>query len=357
LNNPYLFARGSEKIATEISTTLNYLKLLLFPHPLSADYSYRAIEYKTFGHPQVLLSLLVHIGLIVAGVRLFKKRHVLSFAIAFYLVNLFLVCNIFLNIGATMGERLIYHSSVGFSIALSYFLVKGIKKMQASEKAKGIVISGILLVLIVACGFKTIERNADWKNDITLFTKDVETVPNSALANGNAGARYIDLSELPANKPQQKELLIKAIGFLDKAIQIHERYVTSYINRGLAYYKLGDLSKTKENWDMVEKYYPHYPDIPRYRELLSNGYLNKGLSLGKEQKYAEAIGQMQIGLQIAPNNAEIWYNLGGAYFTVKDYQKAMDAWGKTLELNPNHQQAAQGYNTLKKMLTGTPVKK
>ncbi len=43
LNNPYVFATGFEKIATEISTSLNYLKLLIFPHPLSADYSYNSI--------------------------------------------------------------------------------------------------------------------------------------------------------------------------------------------------------------------------------------------------------------------------------------------------------------------------
>src|ERR1019366_1722670 len=37
--NPYAWASGTEKIATEIATSLNYLKLLIFPHPLSSDYS------------------------------------------------------------------------------------------------------------------------------------------------------------------------------------------------------------------------------------------------------------------------------------------------------------------------------
>ncbi len=353
LNNPYLFAKGSEKIATEIATTLNYLKLLLFPHPLSADYSYRAIAYKNIGDLIVWLSVVIHVGMIATGIWLFKKRHVLCFAIAFYLTNLFLVCNIFLNIGATMGERLIYHSSLGFAIAAAFLLVKGVRKLSSGEATKRLILVGSLAILVIASAFKTIERNADWKNDITLFTKDVETVPNSALANGNAGARYIDLSERPENKAKQNELLMKGIGYLDKAIGIHERYVTSYINRGLAYYKLGDLAKTKENWDMVEKYYPHYPDIPRYKEILSNGYLNNALRLGKEQKYTEAIAEMQKGLQVAPNNAEIWYNLGGAYFTIKDYPKALDAWARTLQLNPNHPQAKHGYETLKNMQNGS----
>ncbi len=357
LNNPYLFAKGTQKLATEIGTTLNYLKLLILPHPLSADYSYSAIPYKNFSHPLVLLSLLVHLGMIVAMVKLFKKRHVLCFAIAFYLANLFLVCNIFLNIGATMGERLIYHSSLGFAIAVAWLIVKGVEKMKSAVVLKRIVLGALLSVLVTASGFTTIQRNADWKNDITLFTKDVETVPGSALANGNAGARYIDLSERPENKGKQEELLRAAIGYLDKAILIHPRYVTSYINRGLAYFKLGDLNKTKENWDKVEFYYPHYPDIPRYKDILSNGYMNKALTLGKEQKYEEAIADLQTGLQIKPDSPDLWYNLGGAYFTVKNYSKAIEAWEKTLQLKPDHQQARQGVEALKQLLNRAPQQK
>lgn len=348
LNNPYLFATPSQKIATEISTTLNYLKLLLFPHPLSADYSYRAIPYKNITSPVVWLSVLTHVGMLVAGIKLFKKRHVLSFAIAFYLLNLLLVCNIFLNIGATMGERLIYHSSVGFAMALAFLLVKGLQKINQSLSTKRTLLYALLGVVTIAGAVKTVERNADWKNDITLFTKDVNAVPNSALANGNAGARYIDLAERPENKTQEKELLKKAIYHLDKALLIHPRYVTSYINRGLVHYKQGDLEKTKENWDMVEVYYPHYPDIPRYRDVLAIGYLNRALNFGKEQKFNEAIAAMETGVKIAPANAEIWYNLGGAYFTIKNYPKAIEAWEKTLQLKPDHQQAKEGLSALKK---------
>ncbi len=73
LNNPYLLATSTEKLATEIATTLNYLKLLIYPNPLSADYSYAQIPYKDFGNPLVWLSIVVHIGLIGAMFMLFKK--------------------------------------------------------------------------------------------------------------------------------------------------------------------------------------------------------------------------------------------------------------------------------------------
>jgi hypothetical protein len=122
LNNPYLFATPMQKIATEISTSLDYLKLLIFPHPLSADYSFDTIPYKDFSHPMVWLSILVHGGLAVALFAFLPIRKsttpntsktfnvsakgLLCFAIAFYFIHLLLVNNLVFDIGATMGERL-----------------------------------------------------------------------------------------------------------------------------------------------------------------------------------------------------------------------------------------------------------
>ena len=63
-------------------------------------------------------------------------------------------------------------------------------------------------------GCKTWERNWDWKNDITLFLKDVETVPNSVLVLGNAGARYIDLSDTKNFVAKREESLEKGIKYL-----------------------------------------------------------------------------------------------------------------------------------------------
>ena len=73
LNNPYLFASGTEKLATEISTSLRYLKLLIFPHPLSADYSYNSIPYVDFTAASVWLSVLVYGSLILAMFAFLKR--------------------------------------------------------------------------------------------------------------------------------------------------------------------------------------------------------------------------------------------------------------------------------------------
>ena len=345
LNNPYYYATHAQKIATEISTTLNYLKLLIFPHPLSADYSYNSIPYSSFGDLKVWLSIIVHLAIMGAMfIFIFVKKQykIFGFAIAFYMLHLLLVNNLVFNIGATMGERLIFHSSVGFSIVLAYFMVKGMDYIKPLANAQT-ALASVLGIIIFLCGFKTITRNADWKNDKTLFFQDIKTVPNSVLVNGNVAAAMITMSDLEKNDSVRSKLLHGSIGLLGKAIEIHPGFVAGFLNRGIAYYKLGQMDSAKLCLDSVKANYPNYPSLKNLYTLLGNYYTKSGWDkYGQFGKYPEAIKEFQIGISIDSTNAELWYNLGGAYFSNKQYKDAVDAWNMTLKLNPQHMQARQG---------------
>ena len=376
LNNPYLFATSAEKLATEISTSLNYLKLLIFPHPLSADYSYNSIPYVDFSNPMVWLSLIVHGGMVVAMFMLFPRRQslpslpsisaiptaavdfrgVLCFAIAFYLLHLALVCNIFFDIGATMGERLIYHSSVGFAIAAAYFVCIAADKINDKAMAQK-SLAGFMVVLIVLSGYKTITRNADWKNDSALFSADIKTVPNSVLVCANVGASDITLADYAKNGKEKNELLTTAVSLLNHALSIHHKFVAAYLNRGIAYYKLGRIDEAKANIDSVKLLYPSYPTLPAMYKLIGDYYMKNGWdSYGKYGKYAEAIIEFKKGIAIDPTNADLWYNMGGAYFSNKQYPEAIAAFQKTLAIRPGYVQAQQGMQAAMATMNGSMAK-
>src|SRR6185369_4967433 len=145
--------------------------LLFVPVVLSADYSYNTIHYRSFSDWDAILSILIHVGMVIMAFRLLKKRHFLAFAILFYLGNLALVSNFFFDVGATMGDRLIYHSSFGFVIFIAWGLIEITKKIFAMNMKK-VLVYALLVPVIVLCGFRTIDRNADWSNDHTLFIHD-----------------------------------------------------------------------------------------------------------------------------------------------------------------------------------------
>lgn len=340
LNNPYMFATQPEKWATKIEILNHYLRLLFFPHPLSSDYSYSTIPYVGFSNPKVWLAILIHLAMVAATIVLFFKRKIIAFALAFYLLHLALICNLLMDIGATMGERLVYHSSLGFVMLIAMGIYWIVEKQKEAKTRQTILMSFVILVT-VASAVVVIPRNEDWKNDNTLFITDANTVPNSALVNGNAGKAYVDLSEMPENKMQEKELLEKAIIHLNRALAVHKEYVNGYLNLGVCYFKLKDYDKAQIYWDKAKAIFPNNPYLKRNFPLLGNAYFAEAMKSGVKDP-SKAIPLLEKAVNADPSNPELWYNLGGASFTVGNYKRAREAWEKTLLLKPDHEQAKQG---------------
>lgn len=366
LNNPYLYAEGVQKSATIISSSLYYIKFLLFPHPLSADYSFAQIPYKDFSHYSVWLSIAVHLGMVILMfVYLPKKqllksvdkvtvggKEIICFAIGFYFLHLIMVNNFVFDIGATLGERLIYHSSVGFAIVVAWLLVKGSEKLKPA--ANGALMLGVVVgIVTVLMGFKTIDRNKAWKNDSMLFTTDIKTVPNSVLVNANVAASYITMADYAETPQRRQQYLTDAIAILDHTLDIHPRFVAAYLNRGIAWYKVGDIDKAIENLNSVKRLYPTYPTLPGMYKLICDHYLRVGWEqYGKNGKFTEAIEVYKKGLQVDSTNADLWYNIGGAYYTNRRPVEALEAFRRTLQLAPNNQQAQMGIRAASEMLSG-----
>jgi tetratricopeptide (TPR) repeat protein len=341
-----MFATKPERWATKIEILNHYLKLLFYPTPLSSDYSYNTIPYTNFGNGWVWMSLVIHLAMIAGTVVLFFRRNILAFALAFYLLHLFLISNFLMDIGATMGERLVYHSSFGFALIIGISINWCYEKFNTFAKNISNIFAVVVLsAIIFFCVKIVIPRNREWKNDTSLFIADAETVPNSAMVNGNAGKAYIDLSEIPENKAQENDLLKKAIYHLSKSVAIHKKYVNGYLNLGVAYFKLKDYEKAKSNWEIVAQIFPNNPFLKRNYALLGTAYYNESMKIGAKQPQ-EAIKFLKKAVEVDPNNVDYWYNLGGACYTTKDYEMAKNAWTKTLQLDPNHIQAKQGMAAL-----------
>lgn len=385
LNNPYLLADGEEKIATKGYVLMKYLILQFFPHPLSSDYSYNTIEYRHFTSWDFLLSLAIHLTMLVAAVYYTIKKHILGFALMTYILFALLIGNVLMDIGATMGERLIFHSSIGFSIAVAYWILKGFEKLSTvSISARRGALIAIVLVVGFLFGCKTWERNYDWKNDVTLFLKDVKTMPNSVLVLGNAGARWVDLADtkevtginVPGQdstrfndyngtlkitdeevkaggyKDKREAALYKGIGFLKDAIELHPRYVNGYLNLGLAHFKLRKDFEALYYWKLAERLYPNNPYLRNYYIVYYNDLKNRGAQAFSQGNMLQAGREYNKCTILDPYNPEGWYNLGGAYFNQQKYAQAKKAWERALQLNPNYQEAKRGLQMITPPMLG-----
>jgi tetratricopeptide (TPR) repeat protein len=239
----------------------------------------------------------VHATLIWAFFRYLTIKKVVSFAIAFYLINLLLICNIIFNIGAPMGERLIYHSSLGFSIAIAYFIFEGLTTLKSSLVRKSVLV-GTALVLIVLCCFKTVGRNTDWKNDETLFTHDIKVVPNSALVNANVGMYLSVKGGSEQDETLKKDELRKSIVYLDKAISLDENNATSYYNKAISYLLLKEPDSVVVALGSLHRISPTYP---QQRQI----YYDAGKLLFSQRQFAKARIIFSDLLKAYPNNTEL----------------------------------------------------
>jgi hypothetical protein len=353
LNNQYIAATGfEEKFSTKIYVLSKYLRLLIFPKTLCVDYSYNQIPFITFKNWHFWFSLVLHLGIVAGTFVLFLKRHVLSFFLLFYLAHLFLISNLAVEIGTTLGERLIYLPSFAYCVIFGYGLYYLIEKL-GTVSAKRAALIGVCSILTLLCLIRVVTRNTDWKNDSSIFTHDLPLAPNSVLVNGNAGKAYIDMSNLPENKAQETELVKKSIPPLMHALQIHPTYVNGYLNLGVAYYKLGMWDSTYINCMKSHELNPRNPLLHQFGGL----FVAKGLEAARKNDMNTAIAFLSKAVAMDQDNADDWANLGGAYFTAKDFANAKTAWENALRLDPNHEEARRGYQALMGMMNQVAPKK
>jgi tetratricopeptide (TPR) repeat protein len=286
--------------------------------------------------------------MIVATIVLFRKRNIISFALAFYLLHLFLVSNFVFDLGATMGERLIYHSSFGFVLIVAIGFNFLLQKINYPVVKKAIIVSGCI-VLVYWSAAKDIQRNAEWKNNNTLFLSDVKAVPNSAFTNGGAGASLIDAASAVNDPIRERQILDSAIGYLKKSILIHNRYVNGYLNLGYAYFLEKNYDSAKISWDRGKEIFPANTFLPAYYTNLAAAYSNKGVEMIKSTQPELGVQLFEKAVACTPNDIDLLNNLGTSYYFIrKDAVKASQQWERSLQIQPGNKGAMDGMALLNK---------
>jgi tetratricopeptide (TPR) repeat protein len=78
---------------------------------------------------------------------------------------------------------------------------------------------------------------------------------------------------------------------------------------------------------------PYFLSSAAKRALSSNAYGNLALIDMQEGKFSDAVKNCQLGLKSNPSSAEIYNNLGIAYGSMGELEKAKEALGQALKLN------------------------
>lgn len=320
-----------------------YLKLFFFPHPLSYDYSFNHIPIVGMGNILSILSLIFHlaIGGYAAWVlyRSFREdtenktqeKKVLAFGILFFLATEFLFSNLVLTIGTSMGDRLMYFPSLGFCIvcaalAVKFLKIDAIDTGRTADQAK----LAPILIIVLLFSYKTYSRNADWKDNHTLYAHDVKIVPNSVKAHYYLGLELIKtVADQEQDAEKRKKILEEGIRELERAVEIMPSFSSAYTQMGVAYYRLKNFEKAIENYNKAAELKPS--DAITLNNI-GSVYFEWG-------KYAEASEKFKNALQIDPRFVDAHMNLGSVYGTMNDYNNAIASFKNAITYAPDNARA------------------
>jgi tetratricopeptide (TPR) repeat protein len=339
VDNRYIDFTVSERLATVFFTLGYYLKLLVFPHPLTHDYYPRHIDLMSWSDPLVLLSFLAYLAMGVwALIRLPKKDH-LAFSILYFLLTLSIVSNLVFPIGTHMSERFLFMPSVGFAMAVGILLYRGFigrgeGSISFSKLRTPLLIVGAISLLFAV---KTLSRNTVWKDNFTLFTTDIAVSENSAKLRNSVGGEMIAQAIKPENEGKKEQMLREAIGHLEKAIKLHPTYKNAYLLLGNAHNYLDEYERAIQYYQGALKLDPNYEEA---RNNMGITYRQAGRYFGEEKgDLQRSLDYLLKAYELRPDEYETVRLLGVAYGMGGNQTKAIEFFSKAVELKPENADA------------------
>lgn len=346
MNDPFLEMNGVEKLATIIYTLGEYLRLLVFPHPLTHDYYPYHIPIMNFGKPGTLISLAIYLGLAYVFFKLWKSKNIYAWSIGFFISTLSIVSNLVFPVGSFMNERFIFMPSIAFSVISAWTLIKF---GWFSEKPV-LKYGAVALLILVAAGYtiKTYTRVPAWKDALSLNGSAAMISPESARANCFMSTALYELGKDTTAEEKQK-IFEEAEFYVDRSLKIYPEYLSAnQMKSGFVaerYLVHHNLQQLLDEFTAILKVRPQVEYIQQFMEYLNGRedpvaltdfYYKIGYELLSKEKglHPLAITYLKMGEKLSPNDPRILYGLGKALYIGGDQVQGTQYLDRAYAINP-----------------------
>ena len=310
LDNILALMPAGERIFGAIGVLGRYFKLLVWPWPLSMDYSFAQIPVE--GAEAALwttVGALVFLAWGYAAWRLRKDMPWIAFGLVVFIGAYLPVSNLLIPMGTIMAERVLYIPSAGFLIALVPTAGVWLNKKDWR------IAAALLVGACVLFGALTIKRNHEWGETLRFWRRTAEVSPNSARALRVYGQALIDRNRFR-----------EAIAPLKKSVEIYPVYDYAWVDLGIAQMQSGDAAAAETSLKRALRLNDENAEAH-----LALGVLYMGAGRGDLAR-----PRFERAISLKPTLVEARFNLGTLYLKAGSRRLAIAQFRAALRLEPGH---------------------
>ncbi|MFO0583012.1 MAG: tetratricopeptide repeat protein [Anaeromyxobacter sp.] len=298
---------------------LEYLRLLVWPHPLGLDFTYAARLPNT-PLSQALGPAALGLAALALGLASLRARPALALALLWVLVALAPVSNVLLPTGVLMAERLLYLPSAGACLGLGAAAAWAAARARTTPAARQAVwlLAGLTVLVWSAW---TVDRNADWRTPRALWEAELRSAPRDPVVNNNLAVELNGAGEHA-----------RAARLLETALEVAPGYWRAHVNLAIARQRSGDPAGAARAFEDAIRIAPAEPE-PR----LFLGYLR--LERGELDAAVAAFG---AAVALGPRDPRMRVGLGDALARQGRTGEARAAYEAALALDAHNGAAAAG---------------
>jgi tetratricopeptide (TPR) repeat protein len=160
----------------------------------------------SWNDPLTIVSALVVSALIYYAFSRITKKEVVVYGILYFLISIFMFSNFAVPAVGIVAERFAFGASVGFSIVISFLLLR-VFRINASKESSELKLPPFArytaLALLLVCGIHIINRNMDWKSRFSIYSADIHKVPGSAKLHALLGTEHAN--QLEQNRKREQD--------------------------------------------------------------------------------------------------------------------------------------------------------
>jgi tetratricopeptide (TPR) repeat protein len=382
-----------EYLATQPGVILYYLRLSVWPHPLTMYHNYPIAD----SWMSILPPTVVVVSLLAASVWAWRKRPVWGFLGAWFFLILapsssviplpdaMYEHRVYLSLAAVVslvvtglfslaGRRILivlaavaiglgvvtwrrnqdFQANPHFSLGVAYGRAGRFQEaIREYEQARPFMPRDAYLHYNLGVALMGLSR---FQEAIDCFGEALRLKPDFADAHSNLGYAFFQVGQAPA-----------AIGHWEQSLQLKPEDAKVHYNLGIALGQCGKMPDAIEHLEQAVRLDPGWaaartnladalrqvgasPEVIeqsmqalQHRPDDATAHYNSGIALAKAGRTREAIAHYQQSLRINPNSPEVHKNLGNALLRLGNVQEAIEHYEQALRLKPEQ---ADAHNNL-----------